>query len=157
MRPLTSPLIAGSAKSMTAATTSPKLSGRTGGGELRAHRHPHTRVGVLIADDLCGRRLHVECDPVVQGAGGDLADRCADDLGVVVEDLRLEVHVAGRTTLVESGKQDAALEHELVGTAGCRQPGQEPLQNVELQQLVHRAMVVACLVAQIEVGASGRL
>lgn len=108
-----------------------------------------TLICLFVADQHRGSAVYVEHDSVVQISAGDLTDRAADDVHIVVEGLGLQVHVSRRTTLVESGEQDAALQHKPISATGLGQPGQEALQDVELEQLVHGPPIRVRLVAQI--------
>jgi hypothetical protein len=72
----------------------------------------------------------VEDDPVVQACSGDVGDGSADRAGVVADGLRLQIDVAGRSSLSEDSEQHAALEDEPVGEPGSGHAGEEGFQHV---------------------------
>jgi hypothetical protein len=84
-----------------------------------------------------------------------MAHRGEHGSGVAACAAGLRIDVAGRAALPERGQQHAALEHEPLGEGCLGQPGEEALQDVELDQFVDRAPVLAGLPAQAQVGLSG--
>lgn len=85
--------------------------------QLGRHCDPNPAVGVLFSDHHCARARDVEQDAIVETPIRDLANHRPDVLGVMVEDLGLEIDVAGRTALAEGGKKYPALEDEAFGKA----------------------------------------
>lgn len=123
--------------------------------QLCRHRHSNAAIDRLVSYRFGGRGLNVEDDPVVECDRGDLARRRAGRPRVVLECLCLQVDVACWSALVEGRQQDSALQHEPLGESRARQPGEERLQDVELQQLVDGALALARELTQVEVCATG--
>lgn len=126
-----------------------------GGREACGHRHPDSWVDVLVPYLPRGGSLQVEHHPVRKGSAGDPAHCGKDGAGITTGDVCLQVDVAGRAAFTERGQQHAALEHEPLGKSCLREPGEEALQNVKVDQLIDRAPVLTSFPAQIEIDLPG--
>lgn len=62
----------------------------------------------------------------------------------------MQIDVAGRSTLPESGQQNPALEHKLLGEPRVGEPVEKRLQDVQMQQLINRPLALPSQLAQIE-------
>lgn len=121
-------------------------------------RHPGAAVLVLsaVADGFDRCSIGDERKAIRQIDGGDLLDESEDCLVVVRHTSALEVHVSSRSPHIVGGEEDSALEDELGGMARGGQAVEEPLQDVELEQLVGWAVLASGLGPQREVHAPGQ-
>lgn len=84
-----------------------------GGGENRRHGDTDSLVRVLVANDLGRRRLCLERKAVTEVDDGDFSCDLEHGVGVVGNQSRLQVDVAGRPPQAVCGKEDAAFQDEL--------------------------------------------
>lgn len=120
----------------------------------RLNIHSDTGIVVRLADDLGGCCVSDKLDAVL---GGWLdrkngADQLQHRLGVVCEVDAGEVDVLGRSPRVERGKQHSSFEDETLPDITDGQPGEEPFENVQLQQFLGESAGAASLAQEVEVG-----
>ena len=120
--------------------------------------HPNAGVVVLFADDLRRRGLGDELDAVVGRwiYHEDTPDEVQHGLGVVGDIETSEVDILGRSTRVERGEQNPALEHEAFPHVADGQPGEEPFEHVELEQFLSGPASAARLILEVEVSVARR-
>jgi hypothetical protein len=106
---------------------------------------------VLLSYLLRGCHLDLKHDSVIDCYGGDLACHREGSIHVALESLSLQIDVAGRSTLPESGPQNPALQHKLLGEPRTGEPVEKRLQDLQMQQLINRPLALPSHRAQIEV------
>lgn len=122
--------------------------------EHARHGHPDPAVLGVVADRRGGRCVAVEQQSVVDGDGGDALHGDQHVVGRAAQADGGDVDVAGRPAGVERGQQHAALEDERPGVRRPRQPVEEALECIELEQCAGVAAARLGVPAQVQVDAA---